>query len=178
VYWLQSPPYVRRAGAVLLILAALAWDIRAAATEPFPTAAHPIAAGSRITDDAIAWIELPQGRLPIPDLVDATAARDIGSGEPLTPSLLVGLVTAPTDWWTVPIEIGALAAPGDEVMLVIAEPPLTTIGLVITAQTGDPFTLDYRPAAVAVPPVVAPVIAAAEREGLLITAVRPDSSDR
>jgi len=178
VYWLQPPPYIRRVGAILLIVTALAWDIRTAATEPFPTAARPITAGSRITDDAIAWIDLPQDRLPAPELSDATAARDIGTGEPLTPSLLVDSVTAPTDWWTVPIEIGTLSAPGDEVMLVIADPPLTTLGLVITAQKGDPFTLDYRPAAVAVPPGAAPVIAAAEREGLLITAVRPNSNDQ
>ena len=178
MYWLQPPPYLRRAGAVLLILAALAWDIRSAATELFPTAAHPIVAGAKITSDAILWIDLPQGRLPIPDLSEATAARNIAAGEPLTPSLLSGSVTAPPDWWTVPIEIGTLSAPGDEVMLVIAEPPLTARGVVIAAQTGDPFTLDYRPAAVAVPPGLAPVIAAAEREGILITAVRPGTGDR
>ena len=49
MYWLQPPPYLRRAGAVLLILGALAWDIRSEATEPFPTAAHPIVAGAKIT---------------------------------------------------------------------------------------------------------------------------------
>ncbi len=178
MYWLQPPPYLRRVAAVLLLVAAFMWDVRSAATEPFPTAAHTIAAGSRITEDAVVWIELPQDRLPSPDLSDAIAARDIATGEPLTSSLLVGSVVAPTDWWTVPIEIGTLSAPGDDVMLVVVDPPLTALGVVITSQTGDPYTLDYRPAAVAVPPDAAPVIAAAEREGLLVTAVRPTGSDR
>jgi len=161
-----------------LIVGALAWDVRSTATDPFPTAARPIAAGTRITDEAVAWVDLPRGRLKAPDLSDATAARDIDVGEPLTSSLLAGPVSAPADWWTVPIEIGSLSTPGDEVMLVITDPRLTALGVVITAQRGDPFSLDYRPAAVAVPPNVAPVIAAAEREGLLITAVRPGAGDR
>lgn len=178
MYWLQPPPYFRRIAAVLLILAALAWDVRSAATDPFPTAAVPITAGTRITDEVVTWVDLPRGRLRAPDLSDATAVRDIDAGEPLTTSLLVGPISAPPDWWTVPIEIGSLSTPGDEVMLVITEPPLTALGVVITTQRGDPYTLDYRPAAVAVPPGVAPVIAAAEREGLLITAVRPSAGGR
>jgi Flp pilus assembly protein CpaB len=172
VYWLQPPPYLRRAGAMLLIVGAIAWDLQAAATEPYPVAARPIAIGSPLTADAVAWIELPSDLIPTPDVSAATAARNIAAGEPLTSALLTGPVSAPPGWWTVPIEVGTLSAPGDEVMLVIVNPPLEASGLVITAQIGDPYTSDYRPAAVAVPPEAAPVIAAAEREGILITAVR------
>lgn len=173
MYWLQPPPYLRRAGAVLLIVGAIIWDLQAAATKPYPIAARPIAIGAPLTPDAVAWIDLPSDLIPTPNLSDATAARNIGVGEPLTSALLAGPVSAPPGWWTVPIEIGTLSAPGDEVMLVIVNPPLETSGLVITAQIGDPYTTDFRPAAVAVPPERAPVIAAAEREGILITAVRP-----
>ena len=177
MYWLQPPPYLHRIGAVLLIVGAIVWDLQATATKPYPIAARPIAIGSPLTPDAVAWIELPSDLIPSPDLIDATAARNIGAGEPLTSALLAGPISAPPGWWTVPIEIGTLSAPGDEVMLVVVTPPLEASGLVITAQTGDPYTSNYRPAAVAVPPERAPVIAAAEREGILITAVRPREGD-
>ena len=172
MYWLQSPPYLKRLGASLLILAAIAWDLRSSAVEPFPTATGHIAAGTPITDELITWIELPQGRVPRPDLANATAARDIGAGELLTTPVLAGSFVAPDGWWTVSIEIGALAAPGDEVLLVIDDPPITTTGFVISPQLGDPYTMTYRRAAVAVAPDLAPVIAAAERADQLITAVR------
>jgi Flp pilus assembly protein CpaB len=155
-----------------LIVGAIAWDLQATATELYPIAARPIAIGSPLGSDAVAWVELPRDLIPTPDVSNATAARNIAAGEPLTAALLAGPVSPPPGWWTVPIEIGTLSAPGDEVMLVVANPPLEASGLVITAQIGDPYTTDYRPAAVAVPPERAPVIAAAEREGVLITAVR------
>jgi hypothetical protein len=59
------------------------------------------------------------------------------------------------------------------VLLVVTDPPLTVGGIVVSTQRGDPYSLDYRPALVAVPGEVAPVIAAAGRAGLLVTAVRP-----
>lgn len=77
-----------------------------------------------------------------------------------------------------PIEIRTLSAPGVKVMLVIVESQLAARGLVIASQTGDPFTLDYRPVAVAVPPDSPPVITVAEREGNLVAAGKPRSSDR
>ena len=156
----------------MLLLAAIAWDLNSSAVEPFPTAAVTIAAGTPITDELITWIDLPQGRIPRPDLADSTAARDIGAGELLTTPVLAGSFVAPHGWWTVSIEIGALAIPGDEVLLVVDDPPLTTTGLVITPQSGDPYSMAYRPAAVAVAPDLAPVVAAAERADRLITAVR------
>jgi hypothetical protein len=172
VYWLQSPPYLKRLGAFLLILAAIAWDLRASAVEPFPTATGLIAAGTPITDELITWVDLPQGRLPRPDLANATAARDIAAGELLTSPALAGPFSAPAGWWTVSIEIGALATPGDEVLLVVDDPPISTTGFVITPQFGDPYTMAYRPAAVAVAPDLAPLVAAAQRSDRLITAVR------
>ena len=79
----------------------------------------------------------------------------------------------PDGWWGVPVAIGANAAAGDEVLLVVVDPPTTVIGLVITGQRGDPYSLDYRPASVAVPAEAAPLIAAASAQGTLVAAVRP-----
>ncbi len=77
-----------------------------------------------------------------------------------------------------PVTIGPLSVPGDEVLLVVTDPPLTVNGLVIEAQVGNSYSLDFRPAAVAVPAAAAPAVAAAERGNVLVAAVRPLSTGR
>jgi Flp pilus assembly protein CpaB len=180
VYWLQPPSLVRRAAAVLLVLGAVAWDLHEGATEAVPVAASPIGVGVTIGAGDVAWIEVPIGLIPPAerDPIGSVAAVPIGVGEPLTDAVLGDPVHAPEGWWTVPIAIGTLPSPGDEVMLVVTEPPISVVGLVVEAQTGDPFDLGHRPAAVAVPPEAAPVVAAAAQQGLLVTAVRPNPDGR
>lgn len=160
---------------MLLVVAAFAWDLRQAATEPYPVAARPIAAGAALTDDDVIWIELPASRLPAPNLKQASAAVDIAQGEPLSPAVLTEPRSAPDGWWVLPIVVGSLASPGDEALLVVADPPITVVGVVLEPQVGDPYDLDHRPAAVAVPPESAPLIAAAQEQGLLVTAIRPST---
>ena len=57
----------------------------------------------------------------------------------------------PEGWWELTVAVGPNAAAGDDVMLVIVEPPATVPGLVVSPQQGDAYSLDYRPAVVAVP---------------------------
>lgn len=173
MYWLQRPPLLRRAAAAILIVAAFAWDLRGSPTEPHPYAARAIAVGSEITAGDVVWRRLPAASFVIPDLVGRIAAVDLPAGEPITASGLAPPTQVPNGWWAVPIEIGPHAVPGDEVMLVITDPPVTVGGVVVGAQRGDPYSLDYRPALVAVPAEMAPVVAAAARAGMLVTATRP-----
>jgi hypothetical protein len=173
MYWLQPPPHLRRVGAALLVVGALLWDLRGSATVAYPVAAHQVSAGSAISDDDVRWVRLPAGVLPDTDLTGAVAAVDIAPGDPIALSIIAPAVTAPDGWWAVPIEVGSAAIPGDTVLLVVADPPLTVPGLVMAPQEGDPLSLDYRPALVAVPGEAAAVVAAAERAGLLVAAVKP-----
>jgi hypothetical protein len=76
----------------------------------------------------------------------------------------------------VPVTIGSQAAPGDPVLLVVTDPPTTISGIVVTAQRGDPYALDFRPATVAVPADAAALVAAASAKGLVVAAVRPSGS--
>jgi hypothetical protein len=126
----------------------------------------------------VEWIDLPADALPATDPIGSTAAVSIAAGEPITGAVLAGPVAAPDGWWTLPLAVGTLAAPGDEVMLVVVDPPLSVIGRVVEPQVGDPFDLDHRPAAVAVPPESAAVIAAAAQHDLLVTAIRPTAAGR
>jgi Flp pilus assembly protein CpaB len=173
VYWLQRPPYLRRIAALALVVAAIAWDLAEAATEPFPIAARPIARGAPITAEDIDWIEVPAGLFTVPGLDLTAAAVDLAPGEPITVAVLAEVPAIPADWWTVAVGLEAQALPGDEVLLLVTEPPFRAIGVVLTPQVGDAFSLDHRPATIAVPPEAAPLVAAAEQEGRLITAARP-----
>jgi hypothetical protein len=173
MYWLQRPPHLRRAAAALLVIAAIAWDLRGSATEAHPFAARAIAAGTELTAADIQWRGLPAGSFTIPDLDGRVAAVDLPPGEPLTEAALADSQDIPEGWWAVPVDIGPHAVPGDPVMLVITDPPVTTSGVVVSAQRGDRYSLDYRPALVAVPGDMAPVVAAADRAGVLVTAIRP-----
>jgi hypothetical protein len=173
VYWLQRPPYLRWTAAAILVLGAALWDLRGDQrhTRPFLTASLP--AGSRIPAEAVEWREVPADLLVLPELSGRVTAVDLQAGDPLIPSVLAPAVTAPTGWWSVPVQIGRHAEPGDEVMLVTIDPPLTVPGIVLEAESGDAYSLDFRPAVVAVPGESAPVVAAAAGEGRIVAVVRP-----
>ena len=173
MYWLQRPPYLRWAAAVALVVAAFAWDLARSRTVPFPFAADPIAAGSPIEAAAVQWRGIPAGLLDVPDLTGATALVPIPAGDPITAAIIGPAPTTPDGWWAVPVDLGLHVAPGDEVLLVVADPPLTVPGVVLTPGSGDRFGLDSQPASVAVPGEAAAVVAAASRAGLVVAATRP-----
>jgi len=173
VYWLQRPPYLRWAAAACLIIGAAVWDLRPEPTELHPFLVGAVPAGEPIEDEDIEWRQVPVGLMTAPDLSLPVAAIDLQPGDPLLDSTLRGPAAIPDGWWGVPVAIGGTAGPGDEVLLVVVDPPTTVTGIVITAQRGDPYSLDYRPASVAVPAAAAPLIAAASARGTLVAAVRP-----
>lgn len=173
MYWLKRPPYARWAVAAIVIVAAAAWDLRTEATTFHPFLTADVSAGETVTEGYLEWLEVPAGLVPTPDLSHPTATIDLRAGEPLLDSMLQGAVAVPAGWWEVPAPIGAHALPGDEVLLVVVEPPTTVTGIVVSPQRGDAYSLDYRPATVAVPLEMAPLIAAASAQGVLVAAVRP-----
>lgn len=173
MYWLQPPPYLRWAAAVLLVVGAWLWDARGGSIEPHAFASRPIAAGTRLSSDDVVWRPLPAGAFPVPDLAGAVAGVDIGIGEPISAAVLSGPIAVPEGWWAIPVDVSSHAGPGDAVMLVVVDPPLTIPGIVIEPQVGDATSFEHRPALVAVPGTQAPLVAAAEASGMLVTAVRP-----
>jgi hypothetical protein len=158
---------------VALVLVGLVWDLRATATVAHPFAASPIAAGEPFTAEVIDWRPLPAGAFAVPDLIGGVAAVDLESGDPVIASVVAGPIDVPEGWWAVPIDMARRSPPGTPVLLVVTDPPLTIPGMVVTAQRGDRFSMDHSPAVVAVPGEMAPLVAAAERAGLLVTATRP-----
>ncbi|MDX1690951.1 MAG: hypothetical protein R3290_08015 [Acidimicrobiia bacterium] len=169
MYWLGPSPLPRRVAAVLLVVAALAWDLRSRATVDYPFAAADTARGEPV---AVEWRPVPAGILPEP-AGTGVAAVEVRAGTPLTASVLTATPIPPDEWWAVPVDAAAHAAAGDTVLLVSADPPLEVTGLVTAAQEGDRFGTAYRAALVAVPGAQAPLVAAAAARGSLLVAVRP-----
>jgi hypothetical protein len=173
VYWLQHPPYLRWGAAAFLVLAALGWDLRRPATELMPFAARALQSGEAIDSAAVEWKEVPAHLLPAADLAGTFAAVDLDRGDPLVDGVLRGLGATPDGWLEIPMETGIHARPGDEVVLVVTDPPATVPGLVVDPQKGDAYSLDFRPAVVAVPSESAALVAAAAAQGTLVVAVKP-----
>ena len=171
MYWLQRPPYLRRAAAVLLAIGALLWDLRAEPSEIRPFAARALAAGETPAASAVDWRRVPAGLLPETDLSGAVTAVPVAAGEPLVPGLFRSPIRAPEGWWGLPVAIGSHAASGDTVLLLSTDPPLAVPGLVISAQRGDAYSLDYRPAVVAVAAEHTALVAAAAARGTLVAAL-------
>jgi hypothetical protein len=157
----------------MLVVAAFAWDMARTRTEPYPFAARDLPAGAPIDAAAVRWRSVPTGLLDPPDL-DAAAARvAIPAGDPITAATVGAPPAAPEGWWAVPVELAPGAVAGDEVLLVITDPPLTVPGIVLTPGSGDRYGLDAHPASVAVPGEAAALVAAASRSGLVVAATRP-----
>lgn len=174
MYWLKPPPLARRIAAIVLIVAAFAWDLRSAATEPYPFTSSPIDRGQRI-ETAIEWRQVPVGLLPA-HATSGRAAVDLPAGSPLLAMSVADAIDVPDGWWAIPIEAAAHASTGDTVMLIAADPYLDVEGLVTEGQQGDRFATGFRPALVAVPGSHAATIAAAALRGSLLVAVRPNTS--
>jgi hypothetical protein len=157
----------------LLVVGGLVWDLRTTPTTTHPFLAAAVDAGEPIPAESVEWREIPTGLLAPVETGDGVAAFDLAAGDPITSSSITTAPTVPDDWWLVPVGVGDHARPGDSVMLIVVDPPTSIPGKVVVAQSGDPYSSDFRPAAVAVPAEAAPMVAAAAQQGMLVTAVRP-----
>ena len=171
VLLLSKPPYLRWAGAAALVIAAMAWDISARATEPFPFAARTIQRGEQLTEDAIEWKPAPSGLLRQPDLHGATAAVTIGQGEPISPSALRFTAAVPAGWWTVALELPPAVLPGTLVRIVLGGGEGVS-GIVVEPSREDSFGLRSA-GLVAVPADTADAVGVAAGAGRIVILFEP-----
>lgn len=171
VLLLSKPPYLRWAGAVALVLAALAWDVSARATEPFPFAARTIQRGEVIDDTAIEWKHAPVGLLRMPDLGGATAAVTIDKGEPISSSALRFTAPVPEGWWTVALDLPPAVLPGTRVRIVLGGGEGVS-GVVVEASREDSFGLRSA-GLVAVPAQASDAVGFAAGAGQIVILFEP-----
>lgn len=168
---LSKPPYLRWAGAAALVIAAMAWDVSARATEPFPFAARTIQRGEQLEEDAIEWKSSPSGLLPQPDLQGATAAVTIGPGEPISASVLRFTASVPVGWWTVALDLPPAVLPGTRVRIVLGGGEGVS-GIVVEPSQEDSFGLRSA-GLVAVPAIAADAVGFAAGAGQIVILFEP-----
>ncbi len=163
MYWLAPLPIRRYLAAVLLVAAALAWDLRPSPTVAHPFAATPLVAGTEIGEAMIRWERIPAGLLPPVDVAGLVRAP-VAAGEPLLPSHLDTAPAAPSGWWTVPLDLPASAVAGTAVRVAITSPGADDANLIpgVVVRAGD---ASGRGGAVAVPEADAGRVAAASAGG-------------
>lgn len=172
MFWLTRPPYLRWAAAALLLVGALAWDVRGRSGVPYPFAAQPIAAGAIIGESDVEWLTVPDGLLTPPDLSAPIAARAIVAGEPILPSAVDAEAGVPDGWWAVPVALPAAAVVGSRVRLIATVSGIESDGLVVAAASTDLLSISDA-GLVAVPPEHATAVAGAAVDGTLIVLVAP-----
>jgi hypothetical protein len=176
VLLLSKPPYLRWAGAAALVIAALAWDVSARATEPFPFAARTIQRGEPLDDSAIEWKSAPSGLLPRPNLegataAGATAAVTIGRGEPISASALRFTAAVPAGWWTVALDLPPAVLSGTHVRIVLGGGEGVS-GIVVEPSREDSFGLRSS-GLVAVPSQAADAVGLAAGSGQIVILFEP-----
>ena len=139
MFLLTRPPYLRWLAASAIVVVAVAWDLSARATTPFPFAAGAISAGTAITDDHIEWRELPTGAVQLPELGEGLwASVDIAAGDPIVPSLTTGNAGIPDGWWAVPMRVPPHLGRGAAVRLLLPTGALVP-GIVVAPSVDDAF---------------------------------------
>ena len=172
MFWLTRPPYLRWAAAVALVAAAFVWDMRGRSGVPHPFAGRAVAAGEALDETAIEWRTIPRGLMAAPQLTEAVAGRDIGSGEPITIGALGQGPIIPAGWWSVPVALPADAVPGTAVRLVVTEPPLEIDGVVVASGQADLLGTS-EVGLVAVPEGATRAVATAAVAGTLLVLLQP-----
>ena len=169
MWWLRPVPWLRFAAAALLVTLLIATELRDPATERYPFAARDVEAGTAMGDPGVEWRDVPAGLLPPFEPSGATRVA-VKGGTPLVPELTAPLRPVPGDWWVIEVPLGAEAAPGTTVRLVILEPAMAVTGVVVTGPRLDSFGGLER-GAVAIPPANADVVARAAAGDRVVTLV-------
>ena len=172
MYWLHRPPYLRWAGALLLILGALAFDLSARATVPYPFLGRDIARGELVTADDVDYRPIGAGELPPPAAFGGVASHDLATGDPLVASALTSAPAIPDGWWSVPVPLPGDAVPGTRVRIVIVAPPADVEGVVVAPPAADAFSVAQN-GLVALPADSAALAAAAVAEGRATVLLEP-----
>jgi hypothetical protein len=163
MYWMARPPYLRRAGAVLVVVIAIWFEIA-----PDPSVLHPfahsdMAAGTEVTPSDFDQRPIPPGVLPEVH-PDGVLTINIASGDPLVPAMVSQAPVVPAGWWALDVPVPAGVGAGTEVRLLVQEEATrVVVGLIVRIQESDSF--EGNVALVAVPEADAAAAAAAVAQG-------------
>jgi hypothetical protein len=171
VFWLSRPPYLRRTAAVLIFVAAVAWEVRPVPHDRRAFIAVDVQAGESVAEGVLEWREVPVGVLPELAEPNGVFVADFVTGTPLVAAMLAAEPAMPAGWWGVEVPVPNGTSVGTEVRLVVdvrLEPKVIP-GLVIRIVGED--SLAGLTALVAIPEGEVGAAAAALADGSLRTLV-------
>ncbi len=171
MYWFATPPYLRYAAAVAVVLIALWFDLRPEPSELRWVASEPIPAGATLTADLFEEADLPLGLIPRVE-PSGVAAIPIDAGEPLLPGHVLE-VEPPEGWWVVSLEIPTHLPTGADlrVVLLTDDPtatPESVPGVVVGPAIDDGFGFGNPIGSVAIPGNRVEVVADASARGRVV----------
>lgn len=133
MYWFPRPPYLRYVAAGLLVLTAIAVDLRPRPTTLHAFAATDLAAGQTVSEADLEWRAIPSGVLP-PSGVEGRASHDLVAGEHLGPgTVTTAAVQIPDGWWSFEAPIPTDAVVGQSLQLIVSPSPQAPAAPVVPA---------------------------------------------
>jgi hypothetical protein len=164
MYWLARPPYLRRAGAVLIVVIAVWFEVAPEQTVLHPFARFDMAAGTSVTASDFEQRPVPTGVLPEVN-PDGVLTINITNGDPLVPAMVSQSPVVPEGWWALDVPVPAGVGAGTEVRLLVDQEvsARVVVGLIVRIQESDTF--EGNVALVAVPEADAAAAAAAVAQG-------------
>jgi hypothetical protein len=164
MYWLARPPYLRRAGAVLIVVIAVWFEIA-----PDPSVLHPfaesdMAAGTAVTPSDFEQRPVPPGVLPAVN-PHGVLTVNIASGDPLVPAMVSRSPVVPEGWWALDVPVPEGVGAGTEVRLLVdlQQSARVVVGLIVRIQESESF--EGNIALVAIPEADAAAAASAVAQG-------------
>lgn len=137
---MSRPPYLRRAAAVGVVIAALAIEFRPVTTSRLPIAAIDLPIGAAVTEAHVTWLEV-RGSVEAIE-IPAKLSRSVPAGAPLSAADVdPNPVDVPADWLRIELEVPATTHVGATVVAVMSprtsERPAT--GVVTRSPTATGF---------------------------------------
>lgn len=161
---MSRPPYLRRAAAVAVVIAALAIEFRPVTTDRMPVAATDLPIGATVTEADVTWLEV-RGSIEAIE-IPATLSRSVPAGTPLSAADVdPGTVQVPADWLRIELQVPAKTQIGTSVVAVMSLPTSDRAaeGVVVAPPSAGGF--DENTAMVAFSPSDAVAVAHAVAQG-------------
>jgi hypothetical protein len=132
---MTRPPYLRRAAAVFVLVAAVAIEFRPSPTRSLPVAVSDLPAGSSITAADVIMVEVSGGPVTTVSF-PAALVRDVRAGDPITATDVdEDPIGVPDGWLAVELEVPESASRGTQVVAVL---PLDVLARPVRGVVTEP----------------------------------------
>ena len=161
---MSRPPYLRRAAAFAVLVAAVVIEFRPVTTERLPIAAIDLPAGSTVTEADVEWFAVQGGidTIQLPSVL----SRSVAAGSPISPADVDATsIEVPADWLEIELDVPSTTQRGAAVVAVMSPSTLDRPAIGVVTQPPDAAGFDTPTAMVAFAPSEAVAVAHAVAHG-------------